>query len=86
MLYGAGCKRCTREIVGKDNITESKTSTDVKGVDEPTLEEAQRVLGIETPKDTVNAALREVVRKKLVEEFFSFMSDQDSGRTGDFAS
>lgn len=52
-------------------------STDVKGVDEPTLEEAQRVLGTQTPKDTVNAALREVVRKRLVEEFFSFMSDQD---------
>lgn len=52
-------------------------STDVKGVDEPILEEAQRVLGTQTPKDTVNAALREVVRRRLVEEFFSFMSDRD---------
>jgi Arc/MetJ family transcription regulator len=52
-------------------------STDVKGIDEPTLEEAQRVLGTQTPKDTVNAALREVVRKKLVEEFFSLMSERD---------
>jgi Arc/MetJ family transcription regulator len=52
-------------------------STDVQGVDEPILEEAQRVLGTETPRDTVNAALREVVRKKLVEEFFSLMSEQD---------
>ncbi len=52
-------------------------STDVHGVDEPILEEAQRVLGTETARDTVNAALREVVRKKLVEEFFSFMSERD---------
>jgi Arc/MetJ family transcription regulator len=52
-------------------------STDVQGVDEPTLEEAQRLLGTETARDTVNAALREVVRKKLVEEFFSFMSERD---------
>jgi Arc/MetJ family transcription regulator len=52
-------------------------STDIKGVDEPILEEAQRVLGTQTPRDTVNAALREVVRKKLVEEFFSLMSDRD---------
>jgi Arc/MetJ family transcription regulator len=52
-------------------------STDVQGVDEPILEEAQRLLGTKTPRDTVNAALREVVRKKLVEEFFAFMSERD---------
>jgi Arc/MetJ family transcription regulator len=52
-------------------------STEVTGVDEPILEEAQRVLGTQTPRDTVNAALREVVRKKLVEEFFSMMSERD---------
>jgi Arc/MetJ family transcription regulator len=52
-------------------------STDIQGVDEPILEEAQRLLGTSTPKDTVNTALREVVRRKLVEEFFSFMSEQD---------
>jgi Arc/MetJ family transcription regulator len=52
-------------------------STDVQGIDEPILEEAQRVLGTQTPKDTVNAALREVVRKKVVEEFFSLMSERD---------
>lgn len=52
-------------------------STDVNGVDEPVLEEAQRILGTQTPRDTVNAALREVVRKKVVEEFFSLMSERD---------
>jgi Arc/MetJ family transcription regulator len=52
-------------------------STDVQGVDEPVLEEAQRLLGTSTPRDTVNTALREVVRRKLVEEFFSFMSERD---------
>jgi Arc/MetJ family transcription regulator len=52
-------------------------STDVQGVDEPILDEAQRVLGTETPRDTVNAALREVVRLKLVEEFISLMAERD---------
>jgi Arc/MetJ family transcription regulator len=52
-------------------------STNVQGVDEPILEEAQRLLGTQTARDTVNTALREVVRKKLVEEFFSFMSERD---------
>lgn len=52
-------------------------STDVNGVDEPVLEEAQRILGTQTPRDTVNAALREVVRKKVVEEYFSLMSERD---------
>jgi Arc/MetJ family transcription regulator len=52
-------------------------STDVQGVDEPILEEAQRLLGTRTAKDTVNAALREVVRKRLVDTFFSLMSELD---------
>lgn len=52
-------------------------STDVQGVDESTLEEAQRVLGTPTPKDTVNTALREVVRRKIVDEFFALMADRD---------
>jgi Arc/MetJ family transcription regulator len=51
-------------------------STTVKGVDEPTLEEAQRVLGTPTQRDTVNAALREVVRRKLVDEFFVIMAER----------
>jgi Arc/MetJ family transcription regulator len=51
-------------------------STDVQGVDEPILDEAKRVLGTETPRDTVNAALREVVRLKLVEEFISIMAER----------
>lgn len=52
-------------------------STSVQGVDEPVLEEAQRLLGTPTPRDTVNTALREVVRRKLVDEFFALMSGQD---------
>jgi Arc/MetJ family transcription regulator len=52
-------------------------STSVQGVDEPVLEEAQRLLGTPTPRDTVNTALREVVRRKLVDEFFALMSEQD---------
>lgn len=52
-------------------------STDVQGVEESALEEAQRVLGTPTPKDTVNTALREIIRRRLVEEFFRIMSESD---------
>lgn len=52
-------------------------STEVQGVEESILEDAQRVLGTPTPRDTVNTALREVVRRKLVDEFFAIMSARD---------
>jgi Arc/MetJ family transcription regulator len=49
----------------------------VQGVEEHILEEAQRLLGTPTPRETVNAALREVVRRKLVEEFFALMAERN---------
>jgi Arc/MetJ family transcription regulator len=49
----------------------------VKDIDESALAEAQRVLGTRTTKDTVNAALREVARGKLVAEFLGEMSSRD---------
>jgi Arc/MetJ family transcription regulator len=49
----------------------------VEGVEEPTLEEAQKVLGTKSNRDTVNAALREVVRRELVEQFFAHMRSRD---------
>ena len=51
-------------------------STTVKGVDASILEEAQRVLGTPTQRETVNEALREAVRRKLVAEFFSVMAER----------
>jgi Arc/MetJ family transcription regulator len=51
-------------------------STNVDNVDESTLEEAQKILGTSTKKDTVNAALREVVRQKLVLEFVGYMKSR----------
>lgn len=51
----------------------------VKNVDEPALEAAQRLLGTTSNTDTVNAALREVVRIRLVNEFFENMSSRDPG-------
>lgn len=51
-------------------------STTVKGVDASILEEAQRVLGTPTQRETVNEALREAVRRKLVGEFFSVMAER----------
>jgi Arc/MetJ family transcription regulator len=62
--------------LGKAN-GDRKVSTTVKGVDAPILEEAQRVLGTSTQRDTVNAALREVVRRRLVDEFFTIMAEQN---------
>jgi len=51
-------------------------STSVQGIDKSILEEAQRLLGTRTQRDTVNAALREVVRRKLVEEFIAIMAER----------
>ena len=49
----------------------------VEGVEELTLEEARRVLGTTSDRETVNAALREVVRRKLVDQFFTYMGSLD---------
>ncbi|MFE7129759.1 type II toxin-antitoxin system VapB family antitoxin [Streptomyces sp. NPDC057638] len=49
----------------------------VANVDEGTLSEAQKLLGTTNNRDTVNAALREVVRQKLAREFIDEMRDQD---------
>ncbi|MGQ3549025.1 type II toxin-antitoxin system VapB family antitoxin [Streptomyces rochei] len=49
----------------------------VENVDEPILAEAQRLLGTSNNRDTVNAALKEVVRQKLVQEFIEMMSERD---------
>ncbi|MGW3993076.1 type II toxin-antitoxin system VapB family antitoxin [Amycolatopsis sp. NPDC004772] len=52
-------------------------STNVDNIDESTLSEAQEILGTKNKKDTVNAALREVVRKRVMDEFLQFMGNQD---------
>ncbi|WP_082598814.1 MULTISPECIES: type II toxin-antitoxin system VapB family antitoxin [unclassified Kitasatospora] len=49
----------------------------VENIDEASLAEAQRLLGTSSNKDTVNAALKEVVRQKLVQEFIDMMRAQD---------
>jgi Arc/MetJ family transcription regulator len=63
-------------LLGREGRGEGMSTT-VKGVDAPILEEAQRVLGTPTERDTVNAALREVVRRRLVDEFFTSMAERD---------
>ncbi len=47
-------------------------------VDQELLRQAQRILGTDTKKDTVNRALREVVRREAVARFL------DSARAGVF--
>ncbi|MEV7093728.1 type II toxin-antitoxin system VapB family antitoxin [Amycolatopsis sp. NPDC051045] len=54
-----------------------EVSTNVDNIDESTLSEAQEILGTKNKKDTVNAALREVVRKRVMDEFLQFMGNQD---------
>lgn len=49
----------------------------VKDIDGKTLEEAQKLLGTSNTKETVNAALREVVRLKIIDEFISDMRQRD---------
>lgn len=52
-------------------------SITVEGVDDSALEAAQQALGTNGSQDTVNVALREVVRQKLVEAFIARMGAQD---------
>ena len=51
--------------------------TTVEQVDVDTLAQAQEMLGAPTPEDTVNEALREVVRRRLVADFVEFMATAD---------
>jgi Arc/MetJ family transcription regulator len=49
----------------------------IENIDDATLTEAQRLLGTSSKRDTINAALREVVRLRLARAFFDDMSAQD---------
>ena len=49
----------------------------VEGIEEPVLAKAQEILGTATTRDTVNAALREVVRRKIVAQFLSDMRSME---------
>jgi Arc/MetJ family transcription regulator len=51
-------------------------STNVQGIEQSILDEAQRLLGTKNKRDTVNVALREVVRRKLVEDFIHLMAER----------
>jgi Arc/MetJ family transcription regulator len=52
-------------------------SRTVEGIDDSALSAAQQALGTTGTRDTVNTALREVVRQKLVQAFIDRMSAQD---------
>ncbi|MEU3568327.1 type II toxin-antitoxin system VapB family antitoxin [Kitasatospora sp. NPDC036755] len=49
----------------------------VENIDEPFLDQAQKLLGTSSNRDTVNAALREVVRQKLALSFIEKMRSRD---------
>jgi Arc/MetJ family transcription regulator len=49
----------------------------VDDIDQLALEAAQKLLGTSSKTDTVNAALREIVRLRLVNDFFEDMGSRD---------
>jgi Arc/MetJ family transcription regulator len=61
------------------DIQEAAMTKTLIDIDDDLLVRAQKVLGTTTKKDTVNAAMREVVRMALVDEFM------EMGRAGVFA-
>jgi len=52
-------------------------SKTVDGIDDSVLKAAQEALGTSGTRDTVNTALREVVRRKLIDAFIARMSNQE---------
>ena len=52
--------------------TASATSS-VDHLDSEALASAQQMLGTQSPTDTVNQALREVVRRRLAKEYIDFL-------------
>lgn len=55
-------------------------SVTVDEVDDEQLSQAATMLGTETPRDTVNQALREVVRRRMIEDYVALMK-RASGTT-----
>ena len=55
--------------------TEAKSggSTTVENVDDERLAQAASMLGTESPQDTVNQALREVVRIRMISDYVDLM-------------
>lgn len=54
--------------------TTAATSEVVEGVDQDALRQAEAMLGTSSPRDAVNEALRELVRRRLVTEYFDFLA------------
>lgn len=51
-------------------------SKTVDGIEEPALKEAQEILGTSSSRDTVNAALKEIIRRNMVDRFVAQMSSR----------
>lgn len=49
----------------------------VDNIDAEALDEAEKLLGTKGSQDTVNAALRDVVRRRLVTQFFDRLEELD---------
>ena len=61
-------------MMRRATATNDGVGTTVDQVDNEALAEAARLLGTDSPRDTVNEALREVVRRKAGEKLVAYMS------------
>lgn len=59
-----------------DTKTPDDPSTTVTDLDADTLAEAQRMFDAATQTDTVNRALREVVRRRLADDYVAFLQQR----------
>ncbi len=57
---------------------ESQTEV-VEGVDEIVLAQAEEMFGTSSPRDTVNKALREVVRQQLAIDYVAMLKQRGAG-------
>ncbi|MGH1561447.1 type II toxin-antitoxin system VapB family antitoxin [Mumia sp. DW29H23] len=58
--------------------TEAKgaSAITVENVDDEQLAKAATMLGTKTPEDTVNQALREVVRRKMISDYVALLKQR----------
>jgi Arc/MetJ family transcription regulator len=60
----------TKTKPSADDVQQSSTVADI---DDDALQQAGAMLGTESPRDTVNEALREVIRRRQVREYVALM-------------
>lgn len=65
--------------------TQGQSLSTVTDLDAEALAQAQEMLGSKSPTDVVNFALREVVRRRLAQEYIEFLVARGSAEDPDEA-